>query len=150
MKVLDGWVISVVLCAVGCGGTTGGDDAASAPDAATSAEPDATGGGGGDPDTGPRDDAGASMVGTPVLVSAMIVTHGTNALAWTLPASGCDQIAINRNRNGGAYAEVSRVGGTATESEDFSGHGSGTFCYTVSCVVGVLAGSPSNEQCITQ
>jgi len=90
------------------------------------------------------------MPGTPVLLSAMIVTHGTNALAWRLPESGCDQIAINRNRNAGRYAEVARLTGTATDTEDFSGHGSGTFCYTVSCVIGDVVGSPSNEQCITQ
>lgn len=148
MRTLEGLAIVVALCAVGCGGGTGGgDDAAVSPDAA-SATADASGGG--EPDTGPRDDAGAAMPGTPVLLSAMIVTHGTNALAWTLPESGCDQVVISRNLDGGAFSEVARLTGVATEAEDFSGHGSGTFCYTVSCVLGGVTGDPSNEQCVTQ
>jgi len=150
MRTLEGLAILVALCAMGCGGgTAGGEDAAAAPDAAMSTATD-TGGGGGGPDAGPRDDAGPGMPGTAVPLRPMIVTHGTNALAWTLPDSGCDMVVINRNRDGGAYAEVSRLTGTATDAEDFSGHGSGTFCYTVSCVIGDVTGDPSNERCVTQ
>lgn len=140
-------ILVLVLFVSGCGGTGTVEDAAASPDAASPALDAA---GGGDPDTGPRDDAGAAMPGTPVLLSAMIVTHGTNALAWTLPESGCDQVVINRNLGGGAFSEVARLTGVATEAEDFSGHGSGTFCYTVSCVLGGVTGDPSNERCVTQ
>jgi hypothetical protein len=155
MRTFEGLAIVVALCALGAGGAMGcggapggGDDAAGTPDAA-SATPDAAGGGG-DPDTGPRADTGPAMPGTPVLLSAMTVTHGNIALSWRLPDSGCDEVIINRNLDGGAFSEVGRLTGLATETVNFSGHGSGTFCYTMSCVLGGATGDPSNERCVTQ
>ena len=138
-------IVVFSLCFVACGGGGGGElpDAASASDAArgndASAAPDSATG-----------DVGAAMPGSPVLLSAMTVVHGTIALAWNLPASGCDEIVINRNQNGGAYAEVARLTGVATDAEASSSHASGMYCFTISCVLGGVTGDPSNERCITQ
>jgi hypothetical protein len=132
-----------VLGLVGCGGTSRMDDAATATPDAPASVPDA-------PSGGPDAAGGATTPDAPVLMSAMMVTHGTNALAWSLPASGCDMVQIHRNLDGGTYAVVETLAGTTTEAENFSGHGSGTFCYTVSCVLGGATSEPSNERCITQ
>ncbi|MBN8613665.1 MAG: hypothetical protein J0L92_23925 [Deltaproteobacteria bacterium] len=148
MRVLESLAIVVALCAAGCGGGTGGgDDAATAPDASSEA-PDAAGGGA--PDTGPMDDAGTAMPGTPVLLSATLVVHGTHALSWRLPDSGCDEVVINRNRDGGPYTEATRLTGVATEAQSMAGHASGTYCYTVACVLGGVTSDASNEQCVSQ
>ena len=141
------WLVALSLCVVACGGGGGGGelpDAASASDAARGNDAAAA------PDSATSDGGAAAMPGSPVLLSAMTVVHGTIALAWNLPASGCDEVVINRNQNGGSYSEVQRITGVATDAEASAGHASGTFCFTISCVLGGVTGDPSNERCITQ
>ena len=96
-------------------------------------------------DTGP-----SGPPGVPVLTSATLVTHGTMMLSWTLPASGCGTIAVNRNSNGAGYAVAQMVTGVATSATDMPGHATGMYCYTVSCALGGMTSAPSNERCVTQ
>ena len=96
-------------------------------------------------DTGP-----SGPPGVPVLTSATLVTHGTMMISWTLPASGCDTIAVNRNSNGAGYAVAQMVTGVATSATDMPGHATGMYCYTVSCALGGMTSAPSNERCVTQ
>lgn len=138
-------MVLFALCVGGCDRTPVADDASSS-DAAAAADAFAAPA----TDAASSADVGSVAPGIPVLVSARVVTHGTVALAWNLPDSGCDEIVINRNVGGGAYAAVQRLAGAATEAENSPGHGSGTFCYTVSCVMDGVTGDPSNEQCVTQ
>ena len=90
------------------------------------------------------------MPGTPVLVSATLVTHGTMSLVWQNPASTCTTIEINRKVDTGMYSVAQMLSGTTTSAQDMPGHTSGTYCYTITCKLNGLASAPSNERCVTQ
>lgn len=108
---------------------------------------------GGNSGTGGMGGAGGGMMtmpGTPVLVTASLVTHGTMSLSWQLPTSGCDSIKISRNKDGGAYAVAKTLTGTATSTQDSPGHTSGKYCYTLACVLNNVTSAQSNEKCVTQ
>jgi hypothetical protein len=90
------------------------------------------------------------MPGTPVLVSATLVTHGTMALTWQNPASTCTNIEINRKVDAGTYSVAQTLAGQTTSAQDMPGHTSGTYCYTITCKLNGVASSPSNEKCVTQ
>jgi len=64
-------------------------------------------------DAAPSVDTGATGVGTPVLVSASLVVHGTMALAWQNPASTCTSLMINRKKDAGSYAVAQTLTGQA-------------------------------------
>ena len=96
-------------------------------------------------------DSGATVApGSPVLTAARLVTHGTMSLTWTLPASGCDTIVVNRKKDAGAYAVAQMLTGVAVSAMDMPGHATGTYCYTLVCTLGGMASEPSNERCVTQ
>lgn len=101
-------------------------------------------------DAAPAVDTGATGAGTPVLVSATLVVHGTMALAWQNPASTCSSLMINRKKDAGAYAVAQTLTGQATSVQDMPGHTAGTYCYTVTCTLNGQSSSPSNEKCVTQ
>ncbi len=90
------------------------------------------------------------MPGTPVLLSAKLVTHGTMSLAWQNPPSTCLTVEINRNKDAGAYSKAQTLTGQATSAQDMPGHTDGTYCYTITCNLNGLASPPSNEKCVTQ
>lgn len=113
----------------GAGGGTGGSGAGG------------TGGAGGGTATSP---------GTPVLVTANLVTHGTMSLSWQLPTSGCDSVKVSRNKDGGSFTVAKTLTGTATSTQDSPGHANGKYCFTVACVLGGVTSSESNEKCVTQ
>ncbi len=142
MRTLLVLVCGVVL-SVGCT-PDAGVDAGTTPDA---------GGGldaGGAEDAGGGVDAAPGLPGVPVLLDVSLVEHGTFALSWRLPDSGCDQLVIMRNQDGGAFSMAQRLTGVATEIQDSPGHTDGTYCYTVSCELGGVTSDPSNERCGTQ
>ena len=120
----------------GAGGGTGGTGGSGA------------GGAGGG--TGGAGGGTAMTPGTPVLVSASLVTHGTMSLSWQLPTSGCDSVKISRNKDGGAFSVAKTLTGTATSTQDSPGHANGKYCFTVACVLGGVTSSESNEKCVTQ
>lgn len=91
-----------------------------------------------------------ATVAAPVLVSATLVVHGTMALTWQNPAATCATILINRRKDLGAYAVAQTLAGTTTSAEDMPGHDNGTYCYTLTCVLGGQPSAPSNERCVTQ
>ncbi len=91
-----------------------------------------------------------ATVAAPVLVSATLVVHGTMALTWQNPAATCATVLINRRKDLGAYAVAQTLAGTTTSAEDMPGHDNGTYCYTITCVLGGQASVPSNERCVTQ
>ena len=115
-----------------------------------------SGSGGGDaaPDGASNGDAsngdGGTAPGTPVLMSATLVMHGTMALAWENPASTCTAIEINRKVDSGMYSVAQTLSGQTMSAQDMPGHTSGTYCYTITCKLNDLASSPSNEKCVTQ
>lgn len=96
------------------------------------------------------DSASAVAPGSPVLTAATLVTHGTMSLTWTLPASGCDTIVVNRKKDAGVYAVAQTVTGVATSAMDMPGHATGMYCYTLVCTLGGMMSAPSNERCVTQ
>ncbi|MCC6995834.1 MAG: hypothetical protein IT370_14585 [Deltaproteobacteria bacterium] len=114
----------------------GGDAASLGADAA--ALPDASSGSDG------------ATVAAPVLVSASLVVHGTMALTWQNPAATCATILVNRRKDQGVYVVAQTLAGTTTSAEDMPGHDNGTYCYTITCVLGGQASAPSNERCVTQ
>ena len=93
---------------------------------------------------------GAAIPGTPTLISATLVTHGTMALVWTNPASSCETLEINRKVDSGMYALAQSVSAQTTTAQDMPGHTSGTYCYTLTCKLDGVASPPSNEKCVTQ
>jgi hypothetical protein len=101
-------------------------------------------------DAGVNGDAGVTLPGVPTLVSATVISHGTVALAWQNPTSSCSTLEINRKSNSGAYSVAKTVSGELTSAQDSPGHGSGTFCYTMTCKLNGFASAPSNEKCVTQ
>lgn len=101
-------------------------------------------------DTSNEEDVNVGPPGTPVLLSATLVMHGTMSLSWQTPDSGCDTVEINRKQDAGSYSVAQRLTGVATSAQDEPGHANGTYCYTVTCVLGGVSSPPSNEQCITQ
>ena len=101
-------------------------------------------------DAGTKSDGGSETQGTPTLVTASLVTHGTVSLAWQNPASTCATVEVNRNKNAGAYAVAQTLSGSSTSVQDMPGHTSGTYCYTITCKLNGLASAPSNEKCVTQ
>ena len=101
-------------------------------------------------DAAPSVDTGTTGVGTPILVSASLVVHGTMALAWQNPASTCSSLMINRKKDAGTYAVAQTLTGQATSVQDMPGHTAGTYCYTVTCTLNGQASPPSNEKCVTQ
>ena len=100
------------------------------------------------PDASPGSDG--ATVAAPVLVSASLVVHGTMALTWQNPAATCATILVNRRKDQGVYAVAQTLAGTTTSAEDMPGHDNGTYCYTITCVLGGQASAPSNERCVTQ
>jgi hypothetical protein len=95
-------------------------------------------------------DGGTAVPGTPVLVSATLVTHGTMSLVWQNPASTCATVEVNRKVGAGTYSVAHTLSGQTTSVQDMPGHAAGTYCYTVICKLNGLASSPSNERCVTQ
>jgi hypothetical protein len=93
---------------------------------------------------------GSATPGTPVLVSATLVTHGTMGLVWTNPASTCTTLEINRKVDAGMYSVAQSVSGQTTMVQDMPGHASGTYCYTITCKLDGAASPPSNEKCVMQ
>lgn len=92
----------------------------------------------------------AEMQGSPLLLSASLVLHGTMSIAWQNPDSTCETVEINRNRNAGDYSVAQTLIGEAMSAQDSPGHESGTYCYTVTCKLNDLSSPPSNEKCVTQ
>jgi len=88
--------------------------------------------------------------GTPVLVSATLVVHGTMSLVWENPASTCTTIEINRKVDAGSYSVAQMLAGSTTSAQDMPSHAAGTYCYTITCKLNDLASAPSNEKCVTQ
>ena len=141
------WFVCVALVlAIGCTGDDppehGHHDAASAGDA-------------GHVDAGVADastaaDAAPPMPGTPVLLSASVVMHGTMAVAWRNPDSTCATVQINRKMVPGEYAVSQTLTGQATAAQDSPGHANGTYCYTITCRLSGFSSDPSNEICVTQ
>ena len=132
------WFAIVIGCSNGDSEPTGIDARADVIDSG-SGEADAQ------PDAAVVVDAGSSPPGTPVLLSASLVAHGTMALAWQNPASTCATVEINRKKDAGAYSVAQTLTGQATSAQDSPGHTSGTFCYTITCKLGGLASSPPNQ-----
>lgn len=139
----------LLLClAAGCGGSEAAPDGGALVDArAADAGPamDAS-----PPEAGPVVDAGDVPLMPPILLSAQVVVHGTIALAWSLPASGCTTITVNRKKDTAAYAAAQSVTGVATEVQDMPGHANGTYCYNLLCTLNGASSAPSNERCVTQ
>lgn len=127
----------------GAGGGTGGSSGMGG----SGGTGGAGGAGGG---TGGAGGGTATTPGTPVLITASLVTHGTMSLSWQLPTSGCDSVKISRNKDGGAFAVAKTLTGSATSTQDSPGHASGKYCYTVACVLNGTTSSESNEKCVTQ
>lgn len=152
-----GSILSIILLAtaVGCGSGDSGPDGGSAGDASSGGGDAGTGGGdagaGGDGgDGGAGGDAGMTTPGTPVLLTASLVTHGTMSLEWQNPISTCATVEINRKKDTGAYSVAQTLTGQATSAQDMPGHANGTYCYTITCKLNGIASSPSNEKCVTQ
>lgn len=137
----------LLLClAAGCGGSEAAPDGGALVDArAADASPvmDAS-------DAGALVDAGDLPLMPPLLLSAQVVVHGTIALAWSLPASGCTTITVNRKKDAEAYAPAQSVTGVATEVQDMPGHANGTYCYNLLCTLNGASSALSNERCATQ
>ena len=95
-------------------------------------------------------DGGTALPGTPVFVSATLVTHGTMSLVWQIPASTCDHVEINRKLDAGMYSVAHTLTGQTTSVQDMPGHAAGTYCYTITCKLNGVASPPSNERCVTQ
>lgn len=96
-------------------------------------------------------DAGPALPGVPVLTSVTVVTHGTMALTWQLPGSGCATIGVRMKvGTGGAWATVKTLTGVATSTQYSPGHANGTYCYQVTCTLQGATSDPSNEKCATQ
>lgn len=96
-------------------------------------------------------DAGPALPGVPVLTSVTVVTHGTMALTWQLPGSGCATIGVRMKvGTGGAWATVKTLTGVATSTQYSPGHANGTYCYQVTCTLQGTTSDPSNEKCATQ
>lgn len=84
-----------------------------------------------------------------MLVSVNFVSHSMS-IAWQLPPSGCASLSLRMKPAGGAYAPVSQLAGLTTSTQYSVGHGSGTFCFQVTCTLGATESAPSNELCATQ
>jgi hypothetical protein len=94
-------------------------------------------------------DAGLPLPGVPVLVSVALVSHSMS-IAWQLPASGCSSVSLKMKAAGGSYGAVRTLSGVTTSTQYSPGHGSGTFCFQVSCTLNGLESVPSNELCAAQ
>ena len=102
---------------------------------------------GGDASSG---DGSTAAPGTPMLVSATLVTHGTMSLVWQNPASTCETVEINRKVDAGTYSVAHTLNGQTTSVQDMPGHAAGTYCYTITSKPNGFASLPSNERCVTQ
>ncbi len=150
--------VFVFATALGCGsgdsgsdgGTTGVDSGGGGGGGGAGGGGGGGGGAGGGGAAGAGVDAGSTMPGTPVLLSANLVTHGTISLAWQKPTSTCATVEINRKKDADAYAVAQTLTGQATSAQDMPGHANGTYCYTITCKLNGLASAPSNEKCVTQ
>ena len=95
-------------------------------------------------------DAGSVTPGVPVLTSVTVVTHGTMAVSWQLPASGCTTLALRMRVGAGAYSTVRSLTGAATSTQYSPGHASGTYCFELTCTLQGLESGVSNERCASQ
>ncbi len=95
-------------------------------------------------------DAGPAIPGAPVVTSVSVVTHGTMAINWQLPASGCSTLTLRMKVGTGAYSTVRSLTGVATSTQYSPGHASGTYCYQLTCTLQGLESAASNERCATQ
>ena len=148
--------MAAIALALGCGnsepgpspdsGAGGGDGGGGGVDSGTTGGGDAGTGG----DAGSGGDAGTAMPGTPVLITASLVTHGTMSLSWQNPTSTCATVEINRKKDAEAYSVAQTLTGQATSAQDMPGHANGTYCYTITCKLNGFASAPSNEKCVTQ
>ncbi len=93
-------------------------------------------------------DAGPVLPGVPVLVSVSSNGHEM-AISWQLPASGCGAVGLWMKSTGG-YSKVTSLSGVTSSTTWSTGHGSGTFCFQVSCTLGGVESAASNEKCATQ
>jgi hypothetical protein len=76
--------------------------------------------------------------------------HGIFNLSWTIPAAGCDMIAVDRRIGSSAFSTLTTVSGTTTTYDDVDHVDSGTFCYQVQCQSTSHATLPSNQACAGQ
>ncbi|MDP2276579.1 MAG: hypothetical protein Q8N23_19215 [Archangium sp.] len=139
---------AVFVLTAGCGASMPGnaaDSGANVDDAGTAEGMDA----GRDAGAGAVD-AGPVMPGAPVLTSVSVVTHGTMAINWQLPASGCSTLALRMKVGAGAYSTVRSLTGVATSTQYSPGHANGTYCYQLTCTLQGLESAASNERCATQ
>ncbi len=95
-------------------------------------------------------DAGPAMPGVPVVTSVTVVTHGTMAITWQLPSSGCTTLSLKMKVGAGAYSTVRSLTGVATSTQYMPGHANGTYCYQLTCTLQGTESAASNERCATQ
>lgn len=151
MKTVGILSLAAIALTFGCGssepgpGTETGGDAGGRSDSGTGGRDAGTGG-----DAGSGGDGGTGAPGTPVLLAASLVTHGTMSLSWQNPTSTCVTVEINRKKDTGAYSVAQTLTGQATSAQDSPGHANGTYCYTITCKLNDLSSPPSNEKCVTQ
>jgi len=93
-------------------------------------------------------DAGPMLPGVPVLISVASVSHAM-AISWQLPSSNCAVVGLWMRSTGG-YSKVTSLSGVTTSTSYSAGHGSGTFCFQVTCTLGGVESAASNEKCATQ
>ncbi len=118
------------------GDTGGGDDTGSSDDTGTT---DDTGGGG---DTTP------SKPATPTITS-IAKMGGALHVFWKLNDTGLSNVELWRNKDGGTYAKVYTLPGTATSQHDTGAVAPGTYCFQVYTIKGGVKSDPSPEKCGT-
>ena len=85
-----------------------------------------------------------------MVTSVTVVTHGTMAITWQLPSSGCTTLSLQMKVGAGAYSTVRSLTGVATSTQYSPGHANGTYCYQLTCTLQATESAASNERCATQ
>jgi hypothetical protein len=83
----------------------------------------------------------------PVLVSIEPMAGGLH-MTWSAPTA-CDEIAVYRSKDGGAFALVAMLPPYLGFFHDVEARAPGSYCYTATCVVSGEESPDSNELCGT-
>ncbi len=104
---------------------------------------------GGAVDTGMVDDTPAGKPVAPTM-AAVEKMAGSLHLTWKLNDTGLSSVLVFRKKDGGTYAKVYTLPGSATSQHDMSASTTGsTYCYQVQTVKAGASSDLSNELCGT-
>ena len=135
----------VMILAGACGGGTsgpgGGGGAAGSGGGAGSGGDGGMGASGGSGGAG-----GAAPVLAPTLDAVEPLAGGLHVM-WTNNTPDCDQIELDRNKDGGAFATEYTLTGAAESQHDTAATAPGAYCYKARCIRGAETSPDSNEKC---